>query len=129
MAKKCINLQPYLAQAKIDVLDCEAPEVAQVRNQCCKFAELHPGELESLAILNRTGEDAVFCTADRGAIRAAVMLDLAEKLVSLEELLRRSNLQRSFTEKRDLQFSEQAFQRAVKRASIDKVQGLGTGGQ
>ena len=129
MARKCINLQPYLDEARIDVLDCEAQEVAPVRSQCCKFADLHPGELESLAILNRTGNDALFCTADRGAIRAAVMLDLTEKVISLEQLLQRVGLKRSFTDKEDQQFSEQKFQHAVKLASIDKVQGLGTGGR
>ena len=126
MARKYINLQPYLDESKIDVLGCEAVEVAQVRARCCKFAELHPGGLESLAILNRAGTDALFCTADRGAIRAAVMLDLTENMVSLEELLRRVNLQRSFADRADWQFSEQGFQRAVKLASLDKVQGFGT---
>jgi len=125
MAKKRIDLQSYKDRGLIDVVECDAAEVAQVRNRCCKFAELHPGELESLAILCRLGQDALFCTADGGAIRAAVMLDLTENFVSLEELLRRANLPRSFTDKVDLQYSDQAFKRAVKRASIDKVQGLG----
>ena len=129
MARKCINLQPYVDEAKIDVLACDAQEVAPVRSQCCKFAILHPGELESLAILNRIGSDALFCTADRGAIRAAVMLDLAERVISLEELLVRVGLKRNFTDNEDLQYSEQAFKRAVRRASIDKVEGFGTGGQ
>lgn len=127
MARKQINLQPYKDRGLIDIVECDAADAAQVRARCCRFAELHTGELESLTILSRPEQDALFCTADGGAIRAAVMLDLTEKLVSMEELLRRTSLQRSFAGKDDLQFSEQAFQRAVKRASIDKVQGLGTG--
>jgi hypothetical protein len=124
MVRKQIDLQTYKDRGLIDVVECEAADAAQVRARCCRFAELHTGELESLAILARPGQTALFCTADGGAIRAAVMLDLTEKLVSLEDLLRRAGLQRSFTEEDDLQFSDKAFKRAVARASIDKIQGL-----
>jgi len=88
MAKKRIDLQPYKDRGLIDVVECDAAEAAQVRARCCRFAELHTGELESLAILCRPGQDALFCTADGGAIRAAVMLDLTDRIVSAEELLR-----------------------------------------
>jgi hypothetical protein len=126
MARKRINLQQFLDQNRIDVLDCEAQEVAEVRGVCCKFADLHTGELESLAILNRPEQNTVFCTADRGAVRAAVMLGLTEKIISLEELLRLTSLQRDFDGRDNWQYSEQTFQRVVKQAGIDKVQGFGT---
>jgi hypothetical protein len=125
MARKRIDLQPYRDQGLIDVLECGADEAGRVREKCCRFAELHVGELESLTIMLQPGQNALFCTADGGAIRAAVMLDLSERTVSLEELLRRVNLQRSFEGRELWQFSERKFQQTLKRASIDKIQGLG----
>ena len=127
MARMRINLQPYKDGGLIDVVECDAAEAAQVREKCCRFAELHAGELESLTILCRPGQDALFCTADGGAIRAGVMLDLTTKLVSLEELLSRVGLGRGFESRELWPLSERRFQRVVKQAGIDKVQGLGSG--
>jgi hypothetical protein len=126
MAKNQINLQPYKDRGLIDIVECDAAEAAQVRARCCRFAELHPGELESLTILCQPGQDALFCTADGGAIRAGVMLDLMPKLVSLEDLLSRVGLGRSFENRALWPLSERRFQRVVKQAGIDKVQGLGS---
>ena len=126
MAKKQINLQPYKDRGLIDIVECDAAEAAQVRAKCCRFAELHAGELESLTILCRPGQNALFCTADGGAIRAAVMLDVTDKVVSAEQLLRQLGLGRSFESQELWQLSERRFLRVVKQAGIDKVQGLGS---
>ncbi len=126
MAKKQINLQPYKDRGLIDIVECDAAEAAQVRAKCCRFAELHAGELESLTILCRPGQNALFCTADGGAIRAAVMLDVTDKVVSAEQLLRQVGLGRSFESQELWQLSERRFLRVVKQAGIDKVQGLGS---
>lgn len=124
-ARKHIDLQPAITKGLIDIIDCDATEVAPVRSACRGFADLHTGELESLAIMSRPGCDAHLCVADGGAIRASVMLGIVERVVSLEELLRQLNLQRSFSDRDLYQFSEARFRQMVKKAEIDKVQGLG----
>lgn len=124
MARKCIVLQPDIAEGRITVIDCDANEVAPVSAACEKFSDLHAGELESLAIMCRPGQSALFCTADGGAIRAAVLLDLLERTVSLEELLKQVGLGRDFSGRENQQFSERRFQQSVRLANIDKIQGM-----
>jgi hypothetical protein len=52
---------------------------------------LHSGEIESLAILVRETE-LFFCTCDAAAIRTLPLLDLTERGISAEKLLRQSGL-------------------------------------
>jgi hypothetical protein len=52
---------------------------------------LHPGEIESLAILIRE-TDLVFCTCDAATIRTLPFLDLTERGISAEKLLKESGL-------------------------------------
>ncbi|UCG43326.1 MAG: hypothetical protein JSU73_01535, partial [candidate division WOR-3 bacterium] len=118
-------LQPYVDGGQIDIIDCEATELDPVRAVSPLFARLDQGEIESLAVMLRPGQEVRFCTADKGAIRAAVMLGLVERAVSLEELLKQVGLSRDFSGRDDWQFSERRFQKAVRQANIDKVQGLG----
>ena len=52
---------------------------------------LHSGEIESLAILIRES-DLVFCTCDAASIRTLPLLDLTERGISAEKLLKQSGL-------------------------------------
>jgi len=52
---------------------------------------LHSGEIESLAILIRES-DLVFCTCDAASIRTLSLLDLTERGISAEKLLKQSGL-------------------------------------
>ncbi len=52
---------------------------------------IHPGEIESLAILLRESS-LTFCTCDAAAIRTLPLLDLAECGISADALLRKSGL-------------------------------------
>lgn len=52
---------------------------------------LHPGEIESLAILIRE-TNLVFCTCDAASIRTLPFLDLTERGISAEKLLQQSGL-------------------------------------
>jgi hypothetical protein len=54
------------------------------------------------------------------------MLDVTDKVVSAEQLLRQLGLGRSFESQELWQLSERRFLRVVKQAGIDKVQGLGS---
>lgn len=55
---------------------------------------IDPGELESFAVLARE-EDMTFCSCDAAAIRTLPILDLSNKGISVENLLRSSGLQRT----------------------------------
>lgn len=55
---------------------------------------LHSGELESLAILARE-EKMTFCCCDAATIRALPFLDLSERGISVEGLLKRAGLLKS----------------------------------
>jgi predicted nucleic acid-binding protein len=52
---------------------------------------IHAGEIESLAVLIRQTE-LIFCTCDAAAIRTLPLLDLTERGISAEKLLRQSGL-------------------------------------
>lgn len=52
---------------------------------------LHPGEIESLAILIREA-NLTFCTCDAATIRTLPFLDLTERGISAEKLLQQSGL-------------------------------------
>jgi len=52
---------------------------------------LHVGEIESLAILIRE-TDLVFCTCDAATIRTLPILDLTERGISAEKLLKQTGL-------------------------------------
>lgn len=52
---------------------------------------IHPGELESLAILIRE-EDLKFCSCDAAIIQALPFFDLSDRGVSAEQLLKKSGL-------------------------------------
>jgi len=55
---------------------------------------IHPGEIESLAIL--IGDSSlIFCTCDAATIRTLPFLDLTERGVSAEELLKQSGLSKA----------------------------------
>jgi hypothetical protein len=121
-ARKHIDLQPYRDENRIDIIDSDVTETAPILAKCGKHALLHEGELESIACVARPNTDALFCTADGGAIRTMVLLDLNDRVVSLEELLRRTNLARSFDDRDSEQFSEKKLQYWLTQASIYKIQ-------
>ena len=52
---------------------------------------IHAGEIESLAVLIRQTE-LIFCTCDAAAIRILPLLDLTERGISAETLLRQTGL-------------------------------------
>lgn len=52
---------------------------------------LHPGEIESLAVLMRE-DSLIFCTCDAATIRTLPSLDLTDRGISAEELLKKSGL-------------------------------------
>ena len=92
-----IDLPLLIAGGKIQELEATPSEMRSVAAEFDRvFVEgLHPGELEALAILRKDLDDSLrFCTADKVAIYAIVLLNLEERIVSLEAVLREVGLSR-----------------------------------
>jgi len=121
-AQKRISLKPYVTSKRIEIVDADKDTTRKVLEKCGKYVSLHKGELESVAYVAKPGSDALLCTGDGGAIRAMVLLDLNEQAVSLEEMLRRSGLARSFAGHDVYQFSEKKFRYWIKLGGTIKIQ-------
>ena len=93
-ARQSIDLrQKYKENGLIQELSASAEEIKKVlsklpKNNC---DTIHPGELESLAILVRN-DDLFFCSCDATAIRTLPFLDLSDRGISVEKLLKLSGL-------------------------------------
>ncbi|MCX5867723.1 MAG: hypothetical protein NT009_09685 [Proteobacteria bacterium] len=84
--------------------------------------EIHNGEKEALCLMKSRG-DLAFCTCDKMAIKALSILDLAERGISFEHLLRQSGITKKNLEPKH---TESWFQRFLKEGSIMKIQGVGS---
>jgi hypothetical protein len=85
--------ETYIQTGLIKEISATAEEASILLMQlpkACSFA-LHSGEIESLAILTREKE-LFFCTCDAAAIRTLPFLDLTERGISAEKLLKQSGL-------------------------------------
>jgi len=83
--------------------------------------EIHVGEKEALILLSKN-ERLKFCTCDKSAIKALALLDLAQRGISFEKLLKTSGFS---TKKLEHRQSEIYFKRWLKEGSIMKIQGRG----
>jgi hypothetical protein len=52
--------------------------------------QIDPGEATSIAYLNQTSEKILFCLCDKAAIKLVAYMNLNEKCISLENLLKRA---------------------------------------
>jgi len=120
--RKYIDLARYASEKKVRVVDGSIASYAGIRKRLPRSLALHTGELESLAWLTESDEPACFCTADRAAVRAAVFLDLSERLVSLEVLLEDHAVARSAGGKLRPQFLERLLKDWRTQAQIEKLQ-------
>jgi hypothetical protein len=78
---------------------------------------IHPGELESLSILVRE-EEITFCSCDAAVIRALPFLDLSERGISAERLLKASGLLKSKLKERH---TDQYFKNNLKIGRENKI--------
>lgn len=82
--------------------------------------EIHHGEKEALHLLTND-EELGFCTCDRAAVIALGLLDLGERGVSFESLLKSCGI----TKKLSPKHTEKRFQQYLGEASIMKIQNRG----
>jgi hypothetical protein len=95
--KHSVDLQQqYVSNGRVKELSASPDEIKEVLTKlpAINHENIDPGELESLAILSRE-EDLIFCSCDAAAIRALPFLDLSDRGISVESLLKSSGLQRS----------------------------------
>lgn len=99
--KKTIQFQKYIREDSLEIIDNPiTDEINKIRNTCIRcpvLAEIHPGEIECIALL-RQNTDYGFCTGDRTAMIFLGFWHLSEQAVSLEKLVGRiRNLRDNFT--------------------------------
>ncbi len=95
--KHSVDLQQqYVSNGIVKELSASPDEIKEVLTKlpAINHENIDPGELESLAILSRE-EGLIFCSCDAAAIRALPFLDLSDRGISVESLLKSSGLQRS----------------------------------
>jgi hypothetical protein len=102
--------QQYIESGRI-IESTASPE--KMKNILCRLPPLrqqsiHAGEIESLAVLVGQ-EDLTLCTFDAAAIRTLPFLDITDRAVSAERLLKSSGLTLSPGYKLDLRLSEEYF--------------------
>lgn len=86
----------YADTGRINEVSADAAEIAQILAKLPPNRRdvIHAGELESLAVLARNS-NLVFCSCDAATIRVLPFLDLSERGISVENLLKASGLSRS----------------------------------
>jgi len=121
--RRNINLMAQHQAKKITELSATLVEQSVLRERfdAVLGPKLDPGETESLVLLERTPE-LTFCTFDYAAITAVVLLDMGNRVISFETVLKQCGLSRRLERKH----SEERFKRIVKRAHLMRVmeQGL-----
>lgn len=89
-----------------------------------KLETIHIGELESLAILIRE-ETLIFCTFDAAAIRALPFLNVTDRGISAEKLLKESGLALSSGHKIDAKLSDAYFKSNLDEGKKDFIYSVG----
>lgn len=90
-----ISLQPYIDDGKIREIMISAGQIKDVLDKVGVqvFEGLHDGEKECLAyVYGEKGVEFKFCTSDKVAVIAVVLLGHSDHLISLENLLRSCGL-------------------------------------
>jgi len=88
-----VDLSSHLRNKKITEISATAQEMAELEvkyKSIFSHKELDDGEKEALALAcaNRPA-DAVICTADGTAIQTIAMIDMKDRAISLEEMLKK----------------------------------------
>lgn len=113
--KRFINMKQEAKKGKVKILTASAQEVSDIVEKMNKHKlDIDPGETESIALmLDPKFSELFFCTADRAAVKAAYLFDLATRVVSLEYCLGRmtkAKLPYKCTKKALNQFKANALQ-------------------
>ena len=110
----------YVDTGRVREVSAQADEIANVlaKLPVNRRDALHAGELESLAVLIRDNH-LVFCSCDAATIRALPFLDLSERGISVENMLRASGLSQSNL--KDM-LTEEYFRNNLSIGKQDKIE-------
>lgn len=103
-------------------LSCSAEELLAFIEQFDRVfkGEIHDGDKEILLLLQKN-EEFTLCTCDGAIIKALALLDLSDRGISFENLLKRSGINKKLPPK----YSERRFKSLLREGSIMKIQDRG----
>lgn len=122
--RKAILLNEAVVSGLVTEVTASAADILAVQKlfDVSTLGGLDSGEFEALALINTARmKGALFCTAEKAAIRALALMGYAEAGISLEKLLTQIGLQ----QKLDSQFTEDFFKHFLKKGKQDRVTGSG----
>jgi len=108
---------------KFKMASIDAITISQLTSRISKYCEieLHSGELEALAILEKDKRSTKLCTCDKSAIIAAKLLELDDRVISFEKLLVSIGYSKKTLKLKPSQ-KEDTFKKHLHQGSIIKVQ-------
>ena len=115
----------YVGPGRVTETDATSDEVKAVVNQLppLKRKAIDPGELESLAVLVRE-ESLTMCSFDVAAIKALPFLQVADRAISAEQLLKSSGFTLSPGDKLDPRLTESYFRNNLSQGQKDFILGM-----
>lgn len=119
-----IHLPRLIEEGRVTELSASFEDIASISSifEGNDRIELHPGEMESLALLySNKAHGRLFCTADAVAIQALAMLGLSEQGIALETVLTSTGLQRSLSSR----YTDEYFQRLIRKGQERRMMGEG----
>ena len=119
-----IDLSSDVKQGLITELSASAEEIKRMLSKFTQdFVDsIDAGEAEAIALLlSNRAKDHVFCTGDRMTIQALSMLDMKDRGISMERLLRSIGI----TGKLKRHYTEEFFKDALEKGSMSMIQGQG----
>jgi len=117
------DLAPYVAAAQVHVFDVMPSDLVRFRRtfKTLFLEQMDPGETESLAWLLANPSEPHLCSADAIVFRVLGALGLAERGISLEEVLSQIGLGHALPH----QFSRKFRDRWTKKGFEEGLRGLG----
>jgi hypothetical protein len=118
-----IDLRPDTEAKRITVFAMDAVELASflARFDPVYRPEIDPGEMESIAWMEKSKEEYVFSSADLAVYRVLGLLGRGDQGISLEELLQRIGN----TKQLEPRFSKVVREKFTKEGVQDQVRGRG----
>lgn len=119
-----INLTQLIQKSRITEISATIEDIADLHAvfDSVFLHGLHEGEAEALALMKakKTGE-ALFCTSDVKAIHALAMIDMSDRGISFERLLKSIGFARGLPH----HYSDSFFKQIIKEGQRNKITGQG----
>ena len=118
-----IDLNQYMENGLINIIDFDT---AIAKSFLGKFdllykGDMHPGELQALALLDSSDKYWTLCSADAGVFKVLGVLGRAEQGISLEELLNKIGI----SQKLEWKYKKDFRLHYTRKGQIDSIQDKG----